>query len=81
MLSAEKAGYVGKIAFVSWVLNTLLVAPGIDTHKTPEGAALELKARLEGLDGGPPKILGGWVEEVKADGKTVSAVRPDVEEL
>lgn len=79
----EKDGYAGKIAFASWVLSgRLFVDNGIKVHKSPRGAAGEIQGRLDSLrSDGPPEITGSWVEEVKPDGSSLSAVRSDIEEL
>ncbi len=81
MANAERGGYTGKIAFVSWVLNKTLIDSGVTTHPSPKGAIEEIQQRLTDLGSGLPKILGGFVEEVKSDGSSVPATRTDVDRL
>ncbi len=81
MENAERGGYRGKIAFVSWVLGKALIDSGVATHPSPKDAVNEIQQRLKNLKNGRPKILGGFVEEVKSDGSSVPATRTDVDRL
>ena len=81
MANVEKGGYRGIIAFVSWVLDKIVIDKGVKVHPTPQGAVVEIQQRLSDLGDGPPRILGGFVEEVKPYGSTVSAVKPGIDKL